>query len=119
PDARAPLREAGLLVGLSLLLMLFAAARATVQRWIAQALFRQGGLARLPQIVKAAPRLADEEEYLDWAADEMAAAAQAGEHAILPHGAERPEWAEALIPGRLGPGRGEGPGFRGGPGGGA
>jgi hypothetical protein len=105
PDAGDPLRQAGLLVGLSLLMVVFAAARSAVQKWIAGALFRHGGVARLPQIVKAAPPLADEEEYLQWAGREMAAAAQAGKHAILPQDAERPEWAEALIPVRLGPGR--------------
>jgi hypothetical protein len=101
-----PLRQAALLVGLSLLLVGFAALRGAAQRWIAGALFRQGGVARLPQIVKSAPSFADEQEYLDWAAREMAAAVQAEKWALLPPEAERPEWADAVVPLRLGPGRG-------------
>jgi hypothetical protein len=92
-------------VGLSLLLVVFAALREAAQRWIARALFRQGGLARLPQTVKAAPSFADEQSYLEWAAREMAAAARAERHAIVEEHPMRPEWVEAAIPVRLGPGR--------------
>jgi two-component system, LytTR family, sensor kinase len=105
PAAQDPLPQAALLVGLSLLLVLFAAMRGAVQRWIAHALFRQGGVARLPQTVKAAPPFADEASYLEWAARAMASAVRAGKYAILPHEAERPEWTEAAIPVRLGPGQ--------------
>ena len=105
PAGEDPLRQAGLLAGLSMLLVLFASMRGAVQRWIAHALFRQGGVARLPQTVKAAPPFADEASYLDWAAREMASAVRAGKYAILPHEAERPDWAEASIPVRLGPGQ--------------
>jgi two-component system LytT family sensor kinase len=102
-----PLRQAALLVGLSLLLVVFAAMRGAVQRWIAGALFRQGGLARLPETVRAAPSFPDEETYLDWAAREMAAAAHAEQYAVVEHEAARPEWAEAAVPVRLGPGGGK------------
>ena len=104
PADEDPRRQAVLLVSLSMLLVAFAAMRGAVQRWIAHALLRQGGVARLPQTVKAAPPFADEASYLEWAAREMASAVQTGKHAILPHDAERPEWAEAAIPVRLGPG---------------
>jgi hypothetical protein len=100
-----PLRQAALLVGLSLLLVGFAALRGAAQHWIAGALFRQGGVARLPQIVKSAPAFADEQEYLDWAAREMAAAVHAEKWALLPQESDRPDWADAVIPFRLGPGR--------------
>jgi two-component system LytT family sensor kinase len=99
-----PLRQAALMVGLATLLVAFAALRGAVQRWIASALFRQGGVARLPQAVRAAPVFADEGSYLEWAAREMAAAVRAGKHALLPQEAARPDWVEAAIPVRLGPG---------------
>ena len=105
PAGEDPRRQAALLAGLSLLLVLFASMRGAVQRWIAHALFRQGGVARLPQTVKAAPVFAEEAAYLEWAAREMASAVRAGKYAILPHEAERPDWAEASIPVRLGPGQ--------------
>ncbi len=98
-----PLRQAGLLVGLSALLVGFAAARGVVQRWMAQALFRRGGLARLPETVRAAPSLEDEGSYVEWAAKEMAAAARAEKWAIVDENPMRPEWVEAAVPVRLGP----------------
>jgi hypothetical protein len=101
-----PVRQAALMIGLSVLLVTFAALRGAVQRWIASAVFRQGGVARLPQAVMAAPAFADEGSYLEWSAREMAAAVRAGQHAVLEHDAQRPPWAEAAIPVRLGPGRG-------------
>lgn len=102
-----PLRLALMLIGLSLLLVLFAALRGALHHWIARVLFRRGGVARLPQLLKNAPPFADEEAYVAWAAQEMAAAARAEKHSLEPPEAVRPEWAEAAIPVRLGPGHGK------------
>ena len=123
---RNPLNEALLLAGVCLFLVLFAWLRNQVQTWLTQAVFRHGGVAGLPVRVKESPPFSTEEPYLAWAAGQIAAALGAGHFsllnltdvdaalslhapvpaAMLPALVSRKEWnwAEAVVPIRLGPG---------------
>src|SRR5450432_3715728 len=121
-----PLNEALLLISVCVFLVLFAWLRNQVQTWLTQAVFRHGGAAGLPARVKDSPAFATEEPYLAWAASQIAEAlgasrvslihlsdvdASASLHApapatMLPALESRSEWnwAEAVVPIRLGSG---------------
>jgi two-component system, LytTR family, sensor kinase len=107
--ATDPLHEAELLVSICLLLVVFAWLRNRIQLWLAHALFRHGGLADLPRRVQNGPEFSGEKEYLAWAAGEIAAAVHTSQF-VLDSGDENaadrpPDWAEATVAVRLGPGR--------------
>ena len=121
-----PLNEALLLISVCLFLVFFAWLRNQVQAWLTRAVFRHDGVAGLPARVKENPSFSSEEAYLSWAAGQIAAALGAANFAIvnlsdvdpsaslhtpvpatmLPALNARKEWnwAEAVVPIRLGPG---------------
>jgi hypothetical protein len=99
-----PLREALLLIGVGLFLVLFAWLRNRVQSWLTRAVFRQGSLANLASRVKECPAFTDEEQYLDWAAGVIAAAVGTADYAVVGQTEVQAQWAEALVPIRLGEG---------------
>jgi hypothetical protein len=123
---RDPLQEAFLLIGICLLLVVFAWLRSKVQTWLTHAIFRRGGLEHLPSRVKDAPGFSSEEQYLDWAATVIAASVRTKDYAVISQtdlddfgslhvpvsvNAHLPDsslrrwsWAEAILPIRLGPG---------------
>ena len=102
--APEPLREALLLIGVCLFLVLFAWLRNRVQSWLTRAVFRQGSLANLASRVKECPAFTDEEQYLDWAAGVIAAAVGTADYAVVGQGEVQASWAEAQVPIRLGEG---------------
>ena len=102
--APGPLPEALLLIGVCLFLVLFAWLRNRVQSWLARAVFRQGSLANLAGRLREPPAFTGEGQYLDWAAAVTAAAVGTKDFAVLNHGEAQANWAEALIPIRLGEG---------------
>ncbi len=124
--AASPLSGVYELAGLSALLILFAYVRGVVQRWLTSVVFRSGGLESAIQQLRAkAGAMRDEQEYLGWAAERIAAAAGASRFAMAgsetgaalmlnsinypalageqPALARDPEWnwAEAVVPIRL------------------
>ena len=115
-----PLHEALLLVSVCLFLVFFAWLRNRVQKWLTQAVFRQGSVAGVAARVKSGPAFANEEQYIDWAAAVVAAAVKTRDFAVLlagevpgaaewrlpaaVSGIERWSWAEAVVPVRLGAG---------------
>jgi hypothetical protein len=121
-----PLNEALLLISVCVFLVLFAWLRNQVQAWLTQAVFRHGGVAGLPARVKDSPAFATEEEYLAWASSQIAEALGAGNfslvnlsdvdataslHAPVPatmlpalESRNTWNWAEAVVPIRLGSG---------------
>lgn len=103
--ATNPLHEAELLVSICLLLVVFAWLRNFVQLWLAHALFRHGGLADLPRRMQNGPQSSDEGTYLAWAAAEIAAAVHTSQFLLDAAGDNPPDWTEATVPIRLGPGR--------------
>jgi hypothetical protein len=125
--APGPLQEALLLIGVCLFLVFFAWLRNRVQSWLTRAVFRQGSLASLASRLREGPAFTGEEQYLDWAAALTAAAVGTGDYAIVgqtevataanlhapvsaatyPAAGWLPQanWAEAMVPIRLGEGR--------------
>ena len=118
--APAPLHEALLLISVCLFLVFFAWLRNRVQKWLTQAVFRQGNVAGVAARVKGGPAFANEEQYIDWAAGAMAAAVKTRDFAVV-RASEVPSalewrtpapvsgignwsWAEAVAPVRLGAG---------------
>jgi two-component system, LytTR family, sensor kinase len=121
-----PLNEALLLISVCLFLVLFAWLRNQVQAWLTQAVFRHNDVATLPARVKESPSFSSEEPYLSWAAGQIAKALGAANfsivnlidvdpaaslHAPVPatmlpalNGRKEWNWAEAVVPIRLGPG---------------
>jgi hypothetical protein len=102
--APGPLQEALLLLGVCLFLVFFAWLRNRVQSWLTHAVFRQGSLANLGSRVKECPAFTDEEQYLEWAAGVIAAAAGTADYAVVGQGEVQASWAEAQVPIRLGEG---------------
>jgi len=122
--APAPLPEALLLISVCLFLVFFAWLRNRAQSWLTHAVFRQGGLAEAADRVKGGPAFDREDQYLDWAAAVLAAAVKTGDYAVIsrseapdtaaPHapvpasmipaigGSKKWNWAEAVVPIRLG-----------------
>jgi hypothetical protein len=121
-----PRHEAALLIGVGLILAFFSWLRNRVQALLTGVLFRQSGVAGLAGRIKVCPPFAEEEAFLEWSASAMATAVRTPQHAIV-GGAEidnaenlhapvpvntiadiaslrRWEWAEALVPVRLGSG---------------
>ncbi|HWC96422.1 MAG TPA: histidine kinase [Candidatus Sulfopaludibacter sp.] len=100
-----PVQLAILLVSVCLVLVFFAWLRNNVEAWLTRAVFRQDHLAALPAAMRNSPPFPNEAEYLAWAAGRLAAAVRTARYEIVRHSpASRPEWAEAAIPLRLGPG---------------
>ncbi len=104
PVAKDPLHEAVLLISVCFFLVGFAWLRNRVQSLLTRALFPHRGLAGLPQRLTTPPILSREDDYIQWAAREIAEAVRTSQTAIEPLDAPRPEWAEAALPIRLGPG---------------
>ncbi len=124
--AQEPLPEALLLISVCLFLISFAWLRNRVQSWLTHAVFRQGNVSRIAEQVKDSPEFAGEDAYLDWAASTMAACILTHDYAVarqdevessaslhapviadvLPAIAagKRWNWAEAVVPVRLGQG---------------
>jgi two-component system, LytTR family, sensor kinase len=122
-----PLSGIYAVAGWSGLLILFAYLRGLLRRWLASAVFRGSGMeSAIRQLRAKAGEMRDEREYLDWAAERVAAAARASRFAMLggenagaaalpgaieypalagelPAMARDPEWnwAEAIVPIRL------------------
>jgi two-component system LytT family sensor kinase len=123
------LHKAVLLISVGLFLVVFAWLRNHVQAWLTFAVFRRGGVAALASRVKDSPSFSNAEQYLDWAAAVIAAAARTKDYAVvdqnelaaaselrfpvlthaLPAVNSSPQWgwAEALLPLRLGQGNGK------------
>ena len=124
--AREPLRGAGLLIGVCLLLVLFAWLRNRVQTWLTHAIFRRGGVAGLTSRVRNCPALSGTEPYLDRAAGVIAAGVRTKDYVVVDQkelgvapdlhlpaltqtlpgfdSSFRWSWAEVFIPIRIGPG---------------
>ena len=121
-----PLHEAALLIGAGLILVFFAWLRNRVQAWLTGVVFRQSGVASLAGRIKACPPFTEEEPLIEWSANAMAEAVRTPQHAIV-DGSEianaeslhapapasamagaawlgRWDWAETVVPVRLGPG---------------
>jgi len=125
--ASNPLYQALLLIGLCLLLIVFALLRNTVQRWLTKVVFRRPDLDKILRELRSGPALLlGESDYLAWAAQRLglfmgAARFEAVTESPALTGAELVfpvavayipslrhdpvfEWAEVFIPIRLGPG---------------
>lgn len=101
-----PLPQALLLMALCAVLVGFAVLRNGVQAWLGRVVFRRPDPGRLLALLYAHTGITDEEEYLPWAAAQVARAMECERHE-LDAGvatAPRPEWAEAEAPLRLGEG---------------
>jgi hypothetical protein len=104
-----PLQEALLLVSVCLFLVFFAWLRNLVLSWLNQAVFRQGSIAAVAARLRNAPDFVSEDQYLEWAAAEVAASVRTTRHDVvkqveLPDGATDSglySWLEARIPIRL------------------
>ena len=122
-NAGQPAEEALLLVGLCLLLVLFAWLRGRLQALLTRAVFRQAGVRNLPERMRHGSASSNENEYLEWAAREMARAVKTEEFAVgdpvVPETSHAHlssatladtgiirnwDWAEAVIPVRVGEG---------------
>jgi len=121
-----PLREAALVVSVCLFLVFFAWLRNRVQAWLTRVVFRQSSVAALANCIRSCPPFTEEEPFLEWAASAMAAAVHTLQHAVAGQsdiaGAEalhspapasaiggadamrRWDWAETVVPVRLGTG---------------
>jgi two-component system, LytTR family, sensor kinase len=119
--ALEPLHLALLLISVCLFLVLFAWLRNKVQAWLTQAVFRRGSVTDLVGRVRDCPAFSDEAQYLDCAAAIIAAAVKTMDYQIVsrnetPGATElhlpvpanfrpgAPDWAEVVVPVRLGPG---------------
>jgi two-component system LytT family sensor kinase len=98
-----PFQQALFVASVCLFLVTFAGLRNLVQSWLTQAIFRRGNLDGLPERLKNAPAFSSEEEYLNWAAATVAAAARTTEF-VLSDAEVRYGWAEASVSIRLGHG---------------
>ena len=83
PAAREPLPEAMLLIGVCLFLVFFAWLRNRVLGWLTQAVFGHGQIASAAARLRSAPALANDEEYLRWAASVLADSARAESHSVV------------------------------------
>jgi two-component system, LytTR family, sensor kinase len=100
-----PLQLAILLASVCLFLVFFAWLRSCLQGWLTRAVFRHGELAGLVAVLRNCPAFPHEEEYLDWATSRIAATVKTDKHAMVHQSeAATPDWVEAAIPLRLGPG---------------
>jgi hypothetical protein len=121
-----PLHEAALLVSVCLILVFFAWLRNLVQAWLTGVVFRQSRVAGLAARIKDAPPFTAEDPLLEWSASAMADAVRTPQHAIVggpeiasvenlhapaPASAmvdasslRRWDWAETVVPVRLGAG---------------
>jgi len=117
----APLNLAFLLISVCLFLVFFAWLRNQAQAWLTQAVFRRGSVTDLAARVRDCPAFSDETHYLEWAASIIAAAVKTSDSEIVSQnealGATElhrpvtanlyqsaPDWAEVVMPIRLGPG---------------
>ena len=123
---REPLPEALLLISICLFLVFFAWMRNRIQAWLTHAVFRQGSVSTLNVRLRDCPAFATEEQYLEWAASTVAAAVRTKDFAIVSQAEVDPaailhapvivtalpaavvsgrwDWAEAVVPIRLGQG---------------
>jgi two-component system, LytTR family, sensor kinase len=121
-----PLTASALLIGLCLFLVLFAWMRNRIQGWLTHAIFRSGGVAGLAPRVRNSPPFASPEQYLEWAAETIAAGVRTKEYLVkdaselgVPPDLHLPilaqafagfdssrsqAWPEVLMPIRVGPG---------------
>ena len=121
-----PLHEAALLIGAGLVLVFFAWLRNRVQAWLTGVVFRQSSVAGLAGRIKDCPPFSEGDPLLEWSASAMADTVRTPQHAIVagteiastenlhapaPANAiadapslRRWDWAEAVVPVRLGSG---------------
>ncbi len=121
-----PLHEAVLLISVCLFLVFFAWLRNRVQAWLTGVIFRQSGMAGLAGRIKECPPFTEEDPLLEWSASAMADAVRTSQHAVVggaqianaenlhaPAAASAMadvaalrawDWAEAVVPVRLGSG---------------
>lgn len=100
-----PLQVAILLVSVCGILVFFAWLRGCLQEWLTRAVFRHGDVAGLVAALRGSPAFPNEEQFLEWAMKRIAATVRTGQYAMVRQSeAATPEWAEAVIPLRLGPG---------------
>ncbi len=119
--ALEPLNLALLLISVCLFLVLFAWLRNKAQAWLTHAVFQRGSVTDLVGRVRDCPAFSEEAQYLDGAAAVIAAALKTGDYQIasqndVPSATElhlpvpanlcsgAPDWAEVIVPVRLGPG---------------
>ena len=118
--ALEPLHLALLLISVCLFLVLFAWLRNKVQAWLTHAVFQRGSVTDLVGRVRDCPAFSEEAPYLDGAAAVIAAALKTADYQIakndVPSATElhlpvpanlysgAPDWAEVVVPVRLGPG---------------
>lgn len=122
-----PLHEAALLISICLFLVFFAWLRNRVQAWLTGVVFRQCSMAGLAGRIKDGPPFSEEDPLLEWSASAIADAVRTLQHAIVagaeianaeslrtpapassiadaPSSLRRWDWAETVVPVRLGSG---------------
>ncbi len=82
PVAPGPLQEAVLLISVCLFLVLFAWLRNRVLAWLNRVVFRHDSIAAVAERLRNAPDFASEDQYLEWAASEIAVSVRTSRHAI-------------------------------------
>ena len=121
PNAGNPVSEALLLTGSCLLLIVFALLRSKIQAWLTKVVFRRPDLETWLQKLRTGPGTKTESQYLDWAAEQLAAFMEAAKSRLVSElkagplfpapVADLPQlradselaWAEAVVPLRLSP----------------
>src|SRR5262249_44790354 len=83
PAGREPLAEASLLIALCLCLVFFAWLRSLILGWLTHAVFGHGRISSAAARLNNAPPFEGDEEYLRWAASEIAGAARAESHDVI------------------------------------
>jgi hypothetical protein len=122
-----PLHEAALLISICLFLVFFAWLRNRVQAWLTGVVFRQSSMAGLAGRIKDGPPFSEEDPLLEWSASAIAEAVRTLQHTIVAGAeianaeslhtpapasaiADAPsslrwwDWAETVVPVRLGSG---------------
>lgn len=119
-------RGAILVLGVCIILVLFAILRGVVQRWLTEAVFRRPNLETLLQRIRTGSDWRDETEFISWVADQLSAFMKAERALVMPQAScpanlANPEllfpapaselqdlrndpkyrWAEAVVPLRL------------------
>jgi len=119
-----PLQLALLLIAVGIFLVFFAWLRDRAQSWLTHAVFRRGGMGELSQTLRDSGSGSSEEQYLDWAAGQIAMALRTRDYALAnqaetafenpPHSPvpaallggrvlEKRPWVETVVPIRLVP----------------
>ena len=116
-----PLHLALLLISVCLFLVFFAWLRNKAQAWLTHAVFQRGSVTDLADRVRDCPAFSEEAPYLAWASGVIAEAVKTKDYQIASHlespdarephlpatanlYPDAPDWAEVVMPLRLGPG---------------